>query len=746
MAIDLSKFMGRFITESREHIEKLNQCMVNLEKNPDDLDLLNAAFRSAHSVKGLARMLKFVPISETAHKLEDILDALRQKKLHFSSSLSDLLFKGIDAIGEMVEKTAAGEKLTEKDATLCAELESAVKTDSQPNQSSAPANDEPEVDGRSEKFHEIPVSENVISHHEPRASGTKVVSDTIRVSSEKLDDLIKLVGEIISEQSRLRHRASNARELEKAAKALHNAFLKNHLSTVSSGMAGAEASVLLGSCQELYSLARQMAREIKNDERLQEILTGQIQERALRMRMLPLDTIFSLFDRTARDLASEFGKKVNFCYSGENTELDKKIIEKLGDPLLHMIRNSIDHGIETPAERVKAGKPQIGLLSIHADYEGGSVTIEVSDDGRGIALDKIKAKALKADLCSEKDLQTMPEAEIMKFIFAPGISTSEIITDVSGRGVGMDVVKSSIVEELKGTIEIKSVEGRGTTFLLRLPLSLAIVRGLIVRAGGQSMVIPSSFAKEVLKVNLSGIIDIVDRKAIRLREQLVPITDLAALLGFKTDSNKFSADSLILVVYSGGDSLGLLVDAIIDEEDLVIKPLPKLLAKVKLVSGIAILGGGEIVNVLQIPEIMSTAKEGVTLKPKTSLSSRPARELNILVVDDSLNTREIEKSILNAHGYHVTLAEDGQDGLEKATKNQFDVIITDIEMPRMDGFSLTEKLRMTHEYRETPIILISSRNQDSDKRRGIQAGANAYIIKGSFDQTSLIDTIQSLTR
>jgi len=788
MAFDRTKFIARFVDEAREHLHKLNEGLLSLGKNPDDPETVNALFRSAHTIKGSSKMMKLTAITEIAHKLEDALGALREKKIQHSKALSNLLFKGIDIIADMVDKVATGQEVTGDTQAICEALERAAEgseieepvipaergskdeppaqaedrgqkpsplTDSAPASSISPVSVPSVVEGSEGRGQgeEIQPKKELLKREIPpqvespptaptsAGKGAKPkTEETVRISAERLDELIKLMGEMVSNQSRLKQRLSDIKEVERLSKRTLSMISRLNGQISSNG----HRDEILNAFQSIHLKLTQLASSIRDDASLQELLTHDLQEKALRMRMLPLSTVFDSFHRSVRDMSRDLKKDIDLILEGEETELDKKMIEKIGDPLLHMLRNAVDHGIEKPEERRNLGKPERGTIRLSAYYEGGSVSIELSDDGGGISLKKIKEKALRKNLFDEQTLETMSEPELIDLIFYPGFSTSPIITDISGRGVGLDVVKKNIVEDLKGTIRIKTKEGEGTTFYLRLPLTLAIMRVLLITASDMIFAVPASSVTEILRVPKTEIIDVVDRRAIRLREQIIPVVNLDVLLNLPTTSKRDERDLLIIIVYVGSEKLGLIVDTLLDEEDMVIKPLPSHMKNIQWVSGITITGNNDLVNVLHIPMIIEAAKE---IKEAEYLRKRVKEEkktIHILIVDDSLNTREIEKSILEAYGYQVDLAGDGLEALEKAKELKYDLVVTDVEMPRLDGFSLTEKLRADPEYKDTPIVIVTSRDREEDKRRGIQVGADAYILKGDFDQSNLLETVQSL--
>jgi chemotaxis protein histidine kinase CheA len=788
MPIDQAKFRARFVEEAREHIQKLNESLLNLEKNSEDSEAVNAIFRSAHTIKGSSKMLRLNAINEVAHKLEDALVALREKKIRLSKKLLDLFFKAVDTISDLVDKIVTGQEITADYRQICEVLEKVsqgLEVEIQETKTEEVKKTDIEVERKGEREKEEAIekkkeearekektfkeesskplldseSEILGSKEEPQIpdiaklinKGIKPkVDETIRIPVARLDELIKLMGEMVFNQSRLKQRLTDIREIQKLAK--KNLELLSQLEIKSSSAeAGFKLTLnkeIVQTAQAIYQKLTQLVLSIRDDTNLQELLTADLQEKALRMRMLPLSTIFDSFPRVVRDISRSLGKEVNLIIQGGETELDKKIIEKLGDPFLHMIRNAIDHGIEKPEDRRRLGKPETGTLMISAHYEGGSVLIELSDDGSGISLQKIKEKALRKKLFDEATLNTLSESELIDLIFYSGFSTSTLITDVSGRGVGMDVVKKNIVEDLKGTIRIITKEGQGTTFYIRLPLILAITHVLLFRTSDKVFAIPANSVREILRVPKTEMIEILDKRAIRLHEQLIPVVELNMLLNLPVSEAPEEIDTenlLIVIVHRENEQLGLIIDSLLDEEDMVIKSLPPHMKNNRWVSGVIITGNNETVNVLNVATILEAAKEMKGLKrDRKKTLEEEKRVINILVVDDSINTREIEKSILEAYGYRVTLADDGLEALEKAQKFKYDLIITDIEMPHLDGFSLTEKLRKDNQYKNTPIIIVTSREREEDKRKGIQVGADAYIIKGAFDQSNLLETVQSL--
>ncbi|MRR33301.1 hybrid sensor histidine kinase/response regulator [bacterium] len=571
------------------------------------------------------------------------------------------------------------------------------------------------------------------SGNQPRSPS----GDTIRIPSEKLDALIKLMGEVVAGRGRLAGNLSRLRETFRLAGVLLD------LLPAAADNAAFPDTALSRTAHELHGALAEAVSALKDDILSQETLTSELMESSLALRTLPLATVFDTFPRTVRDMAQAIGKDIDFTFEGGETELDKVIIEKIGDPLLHMIRNAVDHGIESREERLLAGKAETGSIRLSAWYERGSVTVALRDDGRGIHLQKIRAKALQKKFVDPDTLNALSDAEVTDLIFMPGFSTSELVTDLSGRGVGLDVVRKNIIDELRGSVRIDSREGSGTALYLKLPLTLALSRLLFVSAGDRLYALLADCVEEVLTVSRDDLITVVTKKALRLRNEVIPVEELAQLLGLTDRSGTDSGRLLIAIVAVGSEKLGLAVEAVVDEESVVVKPLPAHLKGIRLVAGVTVRGSHGIVPVLSAAVLCAASREKKFSRPAAQ-ADEIRKELTVLVVDDSISTREIERSIIEAHGYQVVVAGDGLEALEKTRERIFDVIVTDIEMPRLDGFSLTERLRADDRYRHTPIIIVTSREREEDRRRGILVGANAYIVKGAFDQSNLIETIENL--
>ena len=720
MAIDIRKFITRFVEEARDHIRQLSEGITELGRGGASHDTINALFRSAHTIKGSARMLKLLPITETAFQVEEVLGKLRDTSLTYTPTLGPLLQQAIDQLATLVDVLAGtGDpgSLPAVDAALVAAL-------MQASTGVGPATTTPQPTASTDNAEQSapPAPTPAPAAVEPRLSTT----DTVRVRLTKLDELIKLMGEVVSSHVRLQQRQADLRALEHAA-AQHDAGLAQQL--------------------------RRFAQALRDDVQSQAMLINELHDKTLAMRMLPLAIVFEPAAHLVRDLGRSVGKQIDCTVRGADIELDRQMIDQLTDPFIHLIRNAVDHGIEPPELRAARGKPAVGTLTLSACQDGNWVLLEVSDDGGGIALDQVRDKAIKKGFITPEKAAALSDRGLIDLIFLPGLSTNHIITDLSGRGVGMDVVKECVLNELHGIISVDTRAGVGTTFSLRLPLSLAMMRMLLVEVQGLPFAINAQYVGELLRLPTEALMLVAGRQAVIIRNEFVPVVRLAELLaippkrtpsprqGSTTDTNL-----LMLVLRVDNQALAVCVDALLDEHDMVIKALPAHLKHLPLLSGMVLTGHNELASVLHAPALLDAARQarGESVRAEATHHQGDVSTYHVLVVDDSLNTREIERDVLQAYGYQVTLAEDGLDGLNKALANDFDAVLTDVEMPHMDGFTLTARLRQETKYQTKPIIIITSREKDEDKRRGIQVGADAYIVKGDFDRSNLVDTLKSL--
>ncbi|MDY3132747.1 MAG: response regulator, partial [Campylobacter lanienae] len=530
----------------------------------------------------------------------------------------------------------------------------------------------------------------------PAQSSASAVEQTIRVEVKRLDNLMNLIGELVLGKNRLLKIYDDVEERYEGEKFL----------------------------EELNQVVSQLS-----------LVTTDIQLAVMKTRMLPIAKVFNKFPRMVRDLSRELGKQIDLEISGEETELDKSIVEEIGDPLVHIIRNSCDHGIEDPKDRLAAGKPEKGVIELKAYNEGNHIVVEIVDDGKGIDALAVKMKALERGLITEREVDSMTDKEAFSLIFKPGFSMAKQVTNVSGRGVGMDVVKTNI-EKLNGIIDIDSEVGRGTIMKLKIPLTLAIIQSLLVGSQEEFYAIPLASVKETVRVPVDDIYTIEGKNVLRLRDEVLSLVRLSDLFGVKQIFE--SGDQTYVVVINVADSkLGIIVDSLIGQEEIVIKSLGNYLQNIRGIAGGTIRGDGKVTLIVDVGMIMDMAKE-IKIDIRASMESsaqmskkeKPS-DYKVLIVDDSKMDRTIMQKSLEPIGVTVIEATNGIEALNivKSGEHSIDAMLIDIEMPRMDGYTLAGEIRKYSKYRNLPLIAVTSRTSKSDRLRGVEVGMTEYITK-----------------
>ncbi len=593
-----------------------------------------------------------------------------------------------------------------------------------------------------------------------RSTAGAANEDTIRVATSKIDSLMTQAGELLVAGLKIDQRLHEIEQIGNAIGEWNREWLEARAAN-SSLLRDAERESLrplvklLDQSQErLRTLSIQLGelqRGFSGDALHLSRITNDLGEGVMKVRMLPVSTVFDAFPRLVRDLARESNKEIELQMEGTETELDRKMLEEMKDPLLHLLRNAVDHGIEKPDERERAGKPRAGTITIKAFQKGNNIVIQVADDGGGINRSKVKQSALKNGLISADELNTLSDDEAVRLIFAPGLSTSAMITDLSGRGVGMDVVRRN-VEALQGQVDVESTLGRGTTMSLTLPLTLATTQQLLVQIGNQTYGIPISAVERIQRVQPKDIGAVQGRQAILVDDEPVSLVRLAQVLERPATELQTNADDKVPTVILGSAKrrIAFLVDAVVGQQETVVKSLGKQLARVRNVAGATILGTGQIIMTLNPSDLMKSARsiEGrgaAAVSPRAAASVKKAKQTTVMVVDDSLSTRTLEKNILETAGYQVVVAPDGMEALNLLNSNGgCDLIVSDVIMPRMTGFDLTAAVKRDPKLKKIPVVLVTSLDSRADKERGIEVGADAYLVKSNFDQSNLLQTIGQL--
>ena len=765
---DMQELLEDFLVESFELIEQIDHDLVELESNPDDLELLNRIFRVAHTVKGSSSFLNFDTLTELTHHMEDVLNKARHGELKITADVMDVVLKSVDMMKGLLvsirdngndsnsgidisqiclQLTAISEGQSSASATPAAAPEpapapepaaadippSAIPDDIDPNTLS-----EDQVNAEIERLLKVRKAEDEARRaakasgaaatpaapatapaavpdkpdaadkpaaaakpagdgaNAPAKAGANASDQTIRVEVGRLDYLMNLVGELV--------------------------LSKNRLLTIYNDV------------EERYD-GEQFLEELNQVVSSLSLVTTDVQLAVMKTRMQPVAKVFNKFPRVVRDIGRDLNKQIDLIISGEETELDKSIVEEIGDPLTHIIRNSCDHGIEDPATRKAAGKPEKGTIELKAYNEGNHIVIEIIDDGKGIDADAIRIKAVERGIISENEADTMSNKEIYSIIFRPGFSMAAKVTNISGRGVGMDVVKTN-VEKLHGVIDIDSEVGKGTTLKLKIPLTLAIIQSLLVGTQEEIYAIPLANVNETVRVPVDNIYTIEGKNVLRLRDEVLSLVRLSDLFGVKQVLE--SGDQTYVVVISVAETkLGIIVDNLIGQEEIVIKSLGSYLANIDGIAGGTIRGDGRVTLIVDVGVIMDMAKE-VKVDIKSSMSAEATQkakespaDYKVLVVDDSKMDRTIISKALAPTGITLIEATNGLEALNiiKSGEHAFDAVLIDIEMPKMDGYTLAGEIRKYSKYRNLPLIAVTSRTSKSDRLRGVEVGMTEYITK-----------------
>jgi two-component system chemotaxis sensor kinase CheA len=579
--------------------------------------------------------------------------------------------------------------------------------------------------------------------------------DTIRVKTNKLDLLMASMGELMGSRMRTMQRIIDLQTMQKRINRWHKEWrhlrgnLKslerkhyedNNLNQFFSFMHHNADNL-----KHIHTDINVLVRQFMNDCDQLIFISDDLQDKIRNVRMQPISSLFDQFPRMIRDLSRNQGKNIRLKIMGEKTEVDRHVLDALKDPLTHILRNAVDHGIESPQQRIKQEKPEQGKIVLKASQKGSTIVIEIIDDGRGIDMESVREQAVVKNIVPEQKAKSLSKRELTELIFCSGLSTQKTVTDISGRGVGLDVVRRNL-EKLQGQIIVESQPNKGTTIALTVSLSLATSQVLMVKVDGELLAIPCTTVERILKVHSKDIGQIDGKPAIVVDNEALPLFSLAAILDFSdTTPTSNDDDKISVVVLSVAEKrLTFRVDELLETREIVIKNMGQQLRRVHNLSGATILGDGQIVMVLNVADLMKSAQHGSAYLRPLDIAPAPPERKRILVVDDSITTRTLEKNILENAGYQVLVCADGQEAWECIQSESFDAVVSDVDMPRMNGFQLAERVRDDDRYKTLPFILVTSLESRADKIRGMEVGADAYIVKGTFDQKELLDTIERL--
>ena len=763
---DMKEIMEDFLIEAFELIEQIDHDLVELEANPEDLELLNRIFRVAHTVKGSSSFLNFDVLTELTHHMEDVLNKARKGELKITPDIMDVVLESVDMMKGLLESirdngsdAAAGIDIK----NICVRLTQISEGEAPSAAAEAPAAPVPEpvkepepvapaeeaapevsdaelsklsdseVEAEIERLLKVrkaedqarraskgiapkspeeiapatsaapapapkpaPSRERDADKKVPAASSSSAVAQeqTIRVEVKRLDHLMNLIGELVLGKNRLLKIYDDVEERYEGEKFL----------------------------EELNQVVSSLS-----------LVTTDIQLAVMKTRMLPIAKVFNKFPRMIRDLSRDLGKQIDLEISGEETELDKSIVEEIGDPLVHIIRNSCDHGIEDPETRKAMGKPEKGLVQLKAYNEGNHIVVEIVDDGKGLDADMLKAKSIEKGIITEREADAMSEKEAFGLIFKPGFSTAAKVTNVSGRGVGMDVVKTNI-EKLNGIIDIESEVGKGTVMKLKIPLTLAIIQSLLVGTQEEFYAIPLASVLETVRVPIDDIYTIDGKNVLRLRDEVLSLVRLSDVFGVNKVFD--GGDQTYVVIIGVAEAkLGIIVDTLVGQEEIVIKSMGDYLQNIPGIAGATIRGDGRVTLIIDVGAMMEMAKDikvniRAEMEDSTKAKEKPS-DYKVLIVDDSKMDRTIMQKSLEPIGVTIIEATNGVEALNiiKSGEHAFDAVLIDIEMPRMDGYTLAGEIRKYSKYRTLPLIAVTSRTSKTDRLRGVEVGMTEYITK-----------------
>ncbi len=803
----LKRLRETFRLEAEEHIRGLSSGLIDLEKakgSPGEAPIVETVFREAHSLKGAARSVNLREIEALCQPLESALAAVKRGEIEVSAPLFDLFHQAVDGLGglvstmetelDSVQRAAMrelGRRLNEAAkgaAAVPVDPKDPLEGGGSPSGGSdtPPAGQEKKPGTNPGAEAAAPKTVSPVTPEKPfsppsaaaGASGASpdsetasteppavearafTTSETVRIPISKLEPLVLQAEGMIQAKLAGAQRTAELREIQQALSAWKTDWVKWRAQRPSQATempewVTARLDALTGTVTTISALQEQDQRALRH--MVDDHLEGMKQ-----VLMLPVSTLVEGFPRLVRDLGRDQGKDVELVMRGTEIEIDRRILEDLKDPLIHMVRNCVDHGVEKPTERLRNGKAERANITLSFNArDGRQVEILVADDGAGIDLQAVQAAAVRAGMLNSSDAEKLDPHESLGFIFQSGISTSGIITDISGRGVGLAIVREK-VENLGGSVSVDTQPGVGTTFRLLLPLRRATFRGVRVRAGQQVFVVPSAHVERALRVSPEEIQTVENRETIGLDGQILPLVRLGDVLQLPQHNSEgrqgqrftrggaraeeaLAQRVAVLVLVSAEQRIAVAVDEVFGEEEVLVKGLGAQLRRVRNIAGATVLGTGTVVPVLNIADLLDSAvRPGAALGSRAGVEKDSERVGRLLVAEDSITARTLLKNILETGGYQVTTAVDGADAFTQLRSGEFDLVVSDVDMPRMSGFELTTKIRADKKLGELPVVLVTALESRPDRERGIEVGANAYIIKSSFDQSNLLDVIHRL--
>ena len=753
-----------FRIEAEEHLQAISLGLSELEKTQTAAkvaEIIEVLFREVHSLKGAARSVDQKEIEYVCQPMESIFSALKRQEIALTPSSIDLFFKTVEWLLKHVATSVA----EQSDAFLQTrkELIRQLKSMASKNvmvklsQKQTAGETKPPYMVKSDQVPipvPVPVPEYVTN---PAVNSLPTQIGMVRIPVSKLDPLLMQAEELTQSKIVVDQRARELRDL---------CIEVNEWKSEAQKWSRRKTTANMAVFNEWYNDSEfrlnrvgnqleMITNSMERDQHSLDLLVNNHLEAMKKILMLPVSTLVETFPGMVREISHKQNKEIDFNIRGTELEIDKRILEELKEPLIHLIRNSIDHGICIPEERIRQNKPARGNIALDfVSKENGQVEVTLSDDGNGIDMELVLKAAITSGNILKESVGKLEHKDVLNLIYQSGISTSSIITNISGRGLGLSIVREK-VEKLNGKISVESEAKKGTIFHILLPMTLVTFRGIVVRVNESLFILPTMNVERVLKVQEEEIKTVQNQETLYINDKIIPVIGLGKVLGISgrkyirsgnLKQEEVNSNQIYLVIiFSGNQSIAFKVDEIVDEQQVLVKGLGKLLNRVPNISGATILGSGKVVPVLNIRELMKSA-----LNIKGEKSEVQSEELlvpktgRILVVEDSITSRTLIKNILETAGYNVTTSVDGADALAKTRKGGFDLVVSDIDMPKMNGFELTVKIKSDNKLRDTPVVLLTSLESREDRERGIEVGADAYLIKSSFDQTNLLEIIRKL--
>ena len=723
----IESLMSTFVEEVADHVRSFNTDLLALESGQgDSANLLRSLFRTAHNLKGASRAVDVGLVESACHALEDVLARARDGSRTLDGGDFEILFATADAIQE------AGDRLKEKQSLAASPLAALM-----PRLTAA-------AGGTETRHVPVPLVSppplRVEAAALPMVDRRDADGDTLRVQASKLDTVLTRSGELLLAVRQAERRRDEWTTVEDGASGLAENFrlLQGLLAPdTDTEMRAAAQQVGVGIEKLKDDLERVLAAAASGGRGLVRT-AGDLDACVRSLRMVPFTEAGQGLELAVRDLALAAGKEVVFKLLGHEVELDRAVAERLKDPLLHLVRNAVDHGIESPAERAAAGKPSAGVVTVSASLKGSQVEIAITDDGRGLDRQRIREEARARGMPESAE-----DRDLLALVFHPGLSTARALTAVSGRGVGLDVVKSQ-VNALHGTVGLESVAGAGTTFALTVPLTVTLIRALLVEAAGRTFAMATTQVMALRRLLPAEVRNVGGREMLAVTSGLLPLVSLAEALGLPAPRRDRGQGGFVVLVEAGTSRVAFVVDELCAEQDLVVTGLGRRLRRVPNLAGCALMEDGGIALIVSAAEL---AESALRAPARRLLVAAPAPETprrRLLVADDSVTTRTLEKAILEEAGYEVRLAADGHQAWRILQDETIDLVVADVEMPGMDGFTLTDSVRHSAALRAIPVVLVTSLSTDKDRARGLEVGANAYLVKSGFDRSRLLEAVGQL--